>query len=151
GIGIKGVAGAQQDTRTKQEQWDWATQWSFPKRETLALVIPGLYGFRMDSPEGANYWGVGGRDPRWWRYFENGKQGPPPQGFMRQAGGGCYMGVTAALLALWAVAQSFRKKSAFTPVEQKLVRFWVGAMVVTLLLAYGRFAPFFQFVYAIPY
>jgi hypothetical protein len=151
GIGIKGVAGAQQDTRTKQEQWDWATQWSFPKRETLALVIPGLYGFRMDSPEGANYWGVGGRDPKWWRYFENGKQGPPPQGFMRQAGGGCYMGVTAVLLALWAAAQAFRKKSVFTPVERKLVWFWAAALAVSLLLAYGRFAPFFQFVYAIPY
>ena len=151
GTQIKGVAGTQQDEQTKLAHWDFATQWSFPKRETLALVIPGLYGFRMDTPEGGNYWGVGGRDPAWWRYFENGRQGPAPQGFMRQAGGGCYMGVTAVLLACWAMLQAFRKNSVFTPTERKLIWFWAAAFGVSLLLAYGRYAPFFQFVYAIPY
>ena len=151
GTQIKGIAGTQQDEATKQAHWDFATQWSFPKRETLALVIPGLYGFRMDMQEGGNYWGVGGRDPAWWRYLENGRQGPPPQGFMRQAGGGCYMGVTAVLLALWAACQSLRKNSVFTSVERRLIWFWAGALGLSLPLAYGRYAPFFQFVYALPY
>ena len=151
GTQIKGIAGTQQDEATKQAHWDFATQWSFPKRETLALVIPGLYGFRMDMPEGGNYWGVGGRDPAWWRYFENGRQGQQPQGYIRQSGGGCYMGVTAVLLAFWAACQSFRKKSVFTGVERKLIWFWAGVLLLSLLLSYGRYAPFFQFVYALPY
>lgn len=155
GTQIKGVAGTQQDEATKLAHWDFATQWSLPKRETLALIIPGLYGFRMDggdNPGSANYWGIGGRDPAWQRYLENGKQGPAPDARgLRQAGGGCYMGVTAVLLAFWAVFQSFRKQSLFTAVDRKLIWFWAAALVVSLLLAYGRFAPFFQFVYAIPY
>ena len=35
GTQIQGVVGTEQDQRTKQERWDWATQWSFPKSETL--------------------------------------------------------------------------------------------------------------------
>lgn len=37
---IKGIAGTQQDTQTKQARWDWATQWSLPVRETAGLVVP---------------------------------------------------------------------------------------------------------------
>ncbi len=151
GTQIKGVAGTQQDAQSKQARWDFATQWSFPKRETLALVIPGLYGFRMDTPEGGNYWGVSGRDPAWWRYIENGREGQPPQGYLRQSGGGCYMGITVVLLAFWAAFQSLRKNSVFTNVERKLIWFWAAVLLMSLLLAYGRYAPFFQFVYALPY
>ncbi len=150
---IKSGDGAEEDAATKQAHWDFATQWSFPKRETLALVIPGLYGFRMDTAEGGNYWGVGGRDPVWWRYIESGRQGPPPDPnrYIRQAGGGCYMGVTAVLLAFWAAFQAFQKNSVFSDVDRKLIWFFTAALGVSLLLAYGRYAPFFQFVYAIPY
>jgi len=151
GIGIKGVAGAQQDTQTKQEKWDWATQWSLPKRETITLIVPGFFGYRMDTPEGGNYWGAIGRDPAWYRYFESGKQGTPPQGFLRFSGGGCYQGITAVLLAFWAAFQALRKKSVFTLTEQRLVWFWAAALVISLALAYGRFAPFYQFFYALPY
>ena len=60
-VAVKDIVGAQQDTRTKEQQWDWATQWSLPKLETLRVIIPGLYGYRMDTPDGGQYWGaVGG-------------------------------------------------------------------------------------------
>jgi hypothetical protein len=182
GTQIKGVAGTAQDTRTKEQKWDWATQWSFPKRETLTLIMPGIFGYLMNpndmDPRESQYWGVSGRDPSWWRYFESGKQGTP-HGFLRQSGGGCYAGVTAVLIALWAAFQAFRgtvgqrfqpvpqdKQSSpareqgrqdarptniFTPTERKLIWFFVVSVVVSLLLAYGRYAPFFWFVYQIPY
>src|SRR5206468_3276778 len=54
---IKGVSGAQQDAETKAAQWYFATQWSLPKHETLSLFVPGLFGYRMDTPDGGNYWG----------------------------------------------------------------------------------------------
>ena len=49
---IKGVAGMGQDAASKAQRWDEATQWSMPKGETLSLLVPGIYGFRMDTPEG---------------------------------------------------------------------------------------------------
>ncbi len=149
---IHGVAGAQQDERSKQERWDWATQWSLPKSEALGFLVPGLFGYRMDTPDGGNYWGKEGRDPAWDRYFASGKQGPPPQGFLRFVGGGNYVGPLLTAVALWGLLQSFRKKSSpFTITEKKLIWFWAVLGGVGLLLAFGRFAPFYRLFYALPY
>ena len=74
GTQIQGIAGTSQDSETKLEHWDWATQWSLPKVETLGLFMPGLFGYKMDTPNnmdpnflpyyvGGNYWGGMGRDP----------------------------------------------------------------------------------------
>ena len=149
---VSGVAGAQQDKESKAARWDWATQWSLPKREALSLFVPGLFGYRMDTPEGGNYWGGAGREASWDRYFASGKQGPEPQGFIRYAGGGMYAGVLVVLVGLWAVGQSFRKQDSVFDLEQrKLLWFLTGTMVVCLLLAFGRHAPFYQFLYMLPY
>lgn len=149
---IRGVAGTQQDTRTRAERWDFATQWSLPKVETLQLVVPGLFGFRMDTPEGGNYWGAVGRDPAWDRYFASGGEGPPPEGFMRFTGGGCYAGMLVVLLATWTLAQAGRKEgSIFSRPHRVWIAFWAVVAGVSLLLAWGRFAPFYQFLYALPY
>jgi len=149
---IKGVVGTQQDKETKEQHWDFATQWSLPKREALGFIVPGLFGYRMDTPDGGAYWGAVGRDPNWDRYFANGKQGPPPGGTMRFSGGGSYAGVLVLLVATWAVLQSFRKNnSIFASPARKWIWFWFGVFVVSLLLAFGRFAPFYQFLYALPY
>jgi hypothetical protein len=164
GIEIKGVVGTAQDERTRQEHWDWATQWSLPKQEVLGLIVPGLFGYRMDTPkdirmfadtfDGGNYWGAMGRDPAWNHYLEGGKQGSPPDPnshFLRFTGGGGYAGVLVVLVALWAVCQSFRKDSPFSTAQRKLLWFWSAVVVVALLLALGRYAPFYRILYALPY
>ena len=79
---IKGVAGMEQDPETKARRWNEATQWSLPKVETLTLIVPGIFGFRMDTPKdvanfpnwfkGGVYWGAVGRDTAWDSYFESG-------------------------------------------------------------------------------
>ena len=149
---IQGVTGTQQDTRTKLERWDFATQWSLPKVEALTFLVPGLFGYRMDTPEGGNYWGATGRDPAWDRYFASGTQGTPPGGSMRFSGGTGYEGVLVVLVAVWAVVQSLRKeKSVFAPAHRKAIWFWSVVGFVALLLAFGRFAPFYQLIYALPY
>ncbi|HEY5504434.1 MAG TPA: hypothetical protein VIK28_04685, partial [Sedimentisphaerales bacterium] len=51
GSQITGIAGTGQDTETKARRWDWTTQWSEPKTETLGLFVPGLFGYRMDTPK----------------------------------------------------------------------------------------------------
>jgi hypothetical protein len=149
---IEGIVGTQQNAETKAQHWDWATEWSLPKIETLGIAVPGLFGYRMDSPSGGNYWGAVGRDPAWDRYFADGGQGTPPQGFQRFNGTGNYAGALVVLVALWAIAQSLRRKdSVFSTIHQRFLWFWTAVLLVSLLLAFGRFAPFYQLVYALPY
>jgi len=149
---IKGVKGTEQDAKTKEERWDWATQWSLPKTETLTLVMPGLFGFRGDTPNGGEYWGTVGRAPAWDRYFAGDRQGNPPKGFLRYSGGGSYIGVLVALLGLWAALQALRRQEpAFSLPQRKWVWFWTGVSIVSLLLAFGRHAPFYRILYALPY
>jgi len=149
---IRGVKGAQQDVQTKAQRWDWATQWSLPKLEMLNLVVPGIFGYRMDDLDKRAYWGSMGRAPTVAKYIENGRQGTRPKGFMRYTGGGNYAGGFVVLLAVWAAAESLRRKqSAFNPAERKWTWFWLGVAVISLLLALGRFAPFYKYVYDLPY
>ena len=64
----------------------------------------------MDTPDGGNYWGKGGRDPAWDRYFAAGKAGSAAAWHSCvMAEGGSYTGVLLTLVALWAVFQSLRK------------------------------------------
>ena len=165
GNSITGVAGTAQDSETKAQHWDWATQWSLPKTETLGLVVPGLFGYKMDTPkdmmpavakfyDGGNYWGGVGRDPVLDRYFDAGEQGPPPaSSFMRFTGGGDYCGILVVLIAAWTLVQSFRREnSPFTPAQKKFIWFWGFVAFASLLLAWGRFAPmFYGTLYQLPY
>lgn len=136
GTQVQGVAAMAQDAATKRARWEEATQWSLPKIETLRVVVPGLFGYRMDTPEGGNYWGRVGESPT----------------LARHSGAGVYAGVLVVLVALWAFLQSLcRSRSLFTPDERRLVWFWSGAALVSLLFAWGRHAPFYQLLYALPY
>ena len=165
GSQITGVAGTGQDAESKARQWNWATQWSLPKVETLGLFVPGLFGYRMDTPKdmmafqdsykGGNYWGAVGRDVAWDQYFAGGKQGPAPDTnlhYLRFSGGGGYAGILVALIAAWAIAQSLRRQnSAFGETQRRMLWFWTALLLVALLLAWGRFAPFYAVLYKLPY
>ena len=164
GTSITGIVGTGQDTETKLHHWDWATQWSLPKAETFGLVVPGLFGYKLDTPKdmmpmlqnaykGGEYWGGVGRDPAIDRYFDNGRQGEQPPGFMRFTGGGNYLGILVVLLVAFAVAQSFRREnSPFTETQKRFIWFWAVVVAGSLLLSWGRFAPvFYKMFYALPY
>ncbi|HAM73634.1 MAG TPA: hypothetical protein DCM86_18530, partial [Verrucomicrobiales bacterium] len=134
---------AQKETMTPEQQWDWATQWSLPKAETLRILIPGLHGYRTDSPDATRYWGTAGRDPHWEMTH---------QGYSRFSGSGEYAGVLVVLLALFGLASAFRGKGGpLDPVERRMVAFWGAVAVVSLLFAWGRYAPFYRIVHATPY
>ncbi len=163
GTQIQGVAGTGQDEESKSQHWNWATSWSEPKTETLGLFVPGLFGYKLDTPNnmmsflqdsyrGGNYWGTVGSDPALDPYFEGGRKGPTPPGTIRFTSGQNYAGILVALLAFWAIAQSLRRQnSVFTDTQKWLVRFWAVVLIGSLLLAYGRFAPFYRFFYMLPY
>jgi len=161
---IQGVSGTAQDSETKLQHWDWATQWSLPKTETLGVIIPGLFGYRMDTPkdmmpqlqpyyEGGVYWGGMGRSPEIDRFIDSGSTGAMPTGVMRFSGGGNYGGILVCLLVAWTIAQSLRKKdSPFTDNQKKMIWFWTAVLVISPLLAWGRFAPlFYGTLYRLPY
>lgn len=139
-ISIKGSAQASQ---SPQERFNWATQWSLPKAETLRVIVPGLFGYRLDSPDGANYWGSVGQAPGWEEHHS---------GFPRHSGSGEYAGILTVLVAAFAVSQALRKKnSVFGENDRKLILFLAALAVVSVLLAWGRHAPFYQIIYALPY
>jgi hypothetical protein len=70
GTQITGTANADASTTPDDQwHWDWATQFSLPKLESFRLIIPGLYGYRLqDYITSTNhesvYWGSIGEDPR---------------------------------------------------------------------------------------
>jgi len=56
------------------------------------------------------------------------------------------------LIAAWAVAQSFRRAgSTFSDYERKMVLFLAATAFICVLLAFGRYAPFYRIIYALPY
>lgn len=138
GFAIKGIQGMEPGTESPQQRWEYITQWSFPKVETLRLAVPGLFGYRMDTPDGGGYWGSVGMTGT-------------PQG--RFSGSGEYAGIIVLLVAGWAVARSLSKapNSPFTEAERRRIWFWAAAALVSLLIAYGRFFPLFRLVFALPF
>ncbi|HTG43107.1 MAG TPA: hypothetical protein VK633_01125, partial [Verrucomicrobiae bacterium] len=143
-VAVKGIVGTEQKQLTPEQQWDWATQWSLPKKETLRVIIPGIYGYKTQSGDGSQYWGGVGRDSRWTpEYGQNGA---------RSSGAGEYAGVLVVLLALWALGQSIRSTgSPYSTVERRMIWFWAVAAVVALGFAWGRYAPFYRIVFSLPY
>lgn len=144
---IQGISGTQQDAASKAAHWDFATQWSFPKVETLGIAVPGLFGYRMDTPmnmmpalqdayKGGLYWGGIGRGA----------------GTMRFSGDGYYAGVLVILIALWTIIQLFRKQnSIFSQPHRRYLWFWTVVLIASLLLSWGKFAPFYALLYKLPY
>ncbi|HVU26908.1 MAG TPA: hypothetical protein VHG71_04140 [Verrucomicrobiae bacterium] len=133
---INGIAGTQQDEAAKVARWNFATQWSLPKAETLGIVVPGLFGYRMDTPDGGNYWGAIGQGG----------------GVQRFSGTGYYAGVLVMLIAIWTIAQSFRRQnSVFSERQRNYLWFWTAVLVASLLFSYGRYASFYALLYKLPY
>ena len=59
---------APQTEREKEARWQFITQWSIPKVESLRVMIPGLFGYRMQefttsTNKAGSYWGSVAQDP----------------------------------------------------------------------------------------
>lgn len=151
---IASAAGMGQDKESTAARWNFATQWSLPPKEALRAVIPGLFGYRMDTAGGGQYWGKVGMDPQWDDYWAspNQKSTPRPEATLRYSGAGHYTGVPVVLFALFALVRSLRRDgTGLNDTERRWVWFWAGAALVSLLFAFGRFAPFYRLLYALPY
>ena len=138
GTQIQGVAVMGETPAARQQRWEFITGWSFPKLEVVRIAIPGIMGYRMDTPDGGAYWGNVGHD------------GTPR---LRSNGGGEYAGVLVLIVAGWALARAASRsgRQPFTDRERRLIAFWGVVCLVSLLLAFGRFAPFYRLIYSLPY
>ncbi|MGI8967366.1 MAG: hypothetical protein ACR2H1_14960, partial [Limisphaerales bacterium] len=136
GTALQGpTGGVPEDSGAK---WNFITQWSSPKIETLRVIIPGIFGYRMDSPDGGQYWGAVGQTT----------------GVItsRHSGSGEYAGILVALLAASAIAYSFTKQNnPFSNPERKFIWFWSCLAFVSLLFSFGKYAPFYQLIYPLPF
>ena len=162
GTQITGKTDMEQTAETKERRWAGATMWSLSKRETLRVIIPGLFGYRMDTPNGGEYWGQVGSDPNIPDIQKKLHDSDPQvqqqalnylrQTSWRSSGAGEYAGVLVVLIAAWALARSFSRKSqTYSTVEKKVIWFWAAMGFIGVLFAWGRFAPFYQLFYALPY
>lgn len=163
GTQIKGVVGTDQDAATKESRWVQATIWSLPKAETFQIFIPGIFGYRMDTPDGGQYWGTIGAPPASSmveKLLSSPNEAERAQGASlaanynawRFSGGGIYAGVLVVVIGLWAICQSFRRTgSVFADQQRRSIWFWLGLAIVGLLLAYGKYAPFYRLFYSLPY
>ncbi|MDB6024803.1 MAG: hypothetical protein JWM68_1026, partial [Verrucomicrobiales bacterium] len=137
GTQLKDVAVMEQKSETPEEKrakWDFATQWSISPMETLRVVIPGLFGYRMTDRSGRVY-----ADSYW------GKVGQTPSNpASRFNGSGEYAGVLVVVLAIYGFCVTFRKNGGATSLDKKCIWFWSIFAFVCLLLSWGRFAPFYQ-------
>lgn len=138
---VKNVAFMKGDLPTKERRWDEATQWSLPKIETLRIIIPGLFGYRMDTPNGGQYWGRVGQFPS------------QPELMPRHSGAGPYVGLMVFLGASWAILLSFKQGSIpfLSRKEKRWIWFWIAVTILSLMLAWGRYAPFYAIFYGLPY
>ena len=143
-IGTEGKAAAQQQQQMSPDQkWDFATQWSLPKAETLRVVVPGLFGYRLDSGEGERYWGSVGQSPGW---------KPGMGGLARHSGYGIYAGMLVLLVCLWALLQALRGEGGqFNSSDRCWVFFWIVLIFISVLFAWGRHAFFYSLLHQLPF
>ncbi len=122
-----------------QEKWIFATNWSLPPEESVELIAPMYKGVDSTTRE-RPYWGRLGRAWEW----EETKQGFP--NFRQHT---VYIGLAPLLIGLLAVVMYVMRRK--TEKALRDVPFWTVVGVVALLLAFGRYTPFYKLFYAIPY
>ncbi|HZM06021.1 MAG TPA: hypothetical protein VFC44_23725 [Candidatus Saccharimonadales bacterium] len=184
---IIGVAG----NGAKEDHWDFNTQWSLPKAETLRVLIPGIFGYRLEQyitvpDKSSAYWGISGQDPKIAELQSDDPKmrvkaaaaiGAPANVqqilagndaaaraqvvdalrtganlYPRHTGSGEYAGELVCLLALFGVANAFRRLNPpYSVQERRAVWFWTGAALFSLLTAWGRFGFLYGWLYQIPY
>jgi hypothetical protein len=187
---VEGIAAMEQDVVTKQQRWNAATQWSLPKLETLEVMVPGLFGYRMarnitERDHSSAYWGLVGQDPRIPQLETEGSEAmrltltdmkispemaagldnPEPKAhrdavgaivkktgiYWRYSGSGECAGVVVALLAIFALANLFRRDSPWSRTERLSVGFWGLAAIFSMLAAWGRYGFIYRILYHLPY
>lgn len=128
------VAGIASMEQSREEKWEFCTQWSQPPGEIIDFIAPGYTGWRSGELDGP-YWGKMGRSAGWEQ---------TRQGFMNFRLENTYLGFIPVLLAIFALF------SARASTHRRVIYFWGGAALVSLLLAFGKYTPLYALFWQLP-
>lgn len=128
------VAGIASMEQSREEKWEFCTQWSQPPDEIIDFIAPGYTGWRSGEPDGP-YWGRMGRSASWEQ---------TRQGFMNFRLENTYLGIIPVLLAIFALF------SARALEHRRVIYFWGGAAMVSILLAFGKYTPLYALFWQLP-
>lgn len=121
--------------------WVFATNWSLPPDEIVEFIAPCFKGRQTGDPS-APYWGRLGQSYEWDKTHE---------GFPNFRQHTIYLGAIPVAFALLAVlAWTAARRKADGPAYIRDIPFFATLWIVALLLAFGRYAPFYRLFYAIP-
>jgi hypothetical protein len=147
-----GQATPEEKKQQAEDRWIFATNWSLPLADCTELLIPGFFGDNAMTPP-YPYWGALGRP----YHFQKGKMMPNYRQHTT------YLGLVTLFLAIvgvfaW-VSKTRREEVGGRREEGKSqqetdyrdVPFWAAVWVVCLILALGRYTPFYRLFYSIPY
>lgn len=147
-------------TTEKDNLWIFATNWSLPPEDMAEFIAPCLRGLDSRNPSGP-YWGRLGQHDKWgenlketeeWRMqrgiYANFRQhtiylGAIPVSF-------AFLAVLAAILSLFGKHKCAPDGIAPENQWSALTLFWFISAILCLLLAFGRYAPFYKLFYALP-
>jgi hypothetical protein len=124
---------------TDTEKWGFITQWSWPPSESIDLIAPGFMGWYSGHPK-APYHGVMGQGPD----FAEKQSGPINFKLESQ-----YLGILPLGLAFLAFGMALSSKRT-NPERRRQILFWSAAVLVTFLLACGKFTPLYRLFIQLP-
>lgn len=127
------------EQKSAQEQWAFATQWSWPPEESIAFVAPHYMGMRSGEQK-APYWGRLGRSEEWEE---------TRQGFMNFKLESTYLGMIPVLMALFGLWAALRRGEMSASNRREAI-FWGAAVVMTLLLSFGKHFFLYRLFYMLP-
>lgn len=127
---VEGVAVLESDEPAAR--WDFATQWSQPPAQFMDFLVQGYYGWSSTHPD-VPYHGRTGQTPGW--------SADAPEGFINFRLESVYLGILPLLFAGFALYARPRSGE---------IRFWSAALLLTLLLSFGRHFPLYSLFFRLP-
>jgi hypothetical protein len=130
------IDGADQTPESREQVWDYCTQWSWPPEETIEWIAPGYFGWRSGEPEGP-YWGRLGRSRGWEE---------TRQGLMNFKLETLYLGAIPIAFALLGLVLGMARRDR----ARADVIFWGAAALITFILGCGKFTPIYRLFFELP-
>jgi hypothetical protein len=130
------LEGSNQTPESREQIWDYCTQWSWPPEETIEWIAPGYFGWRSGEPEGP-YWGRLGRSRGW---------DETRQGLMNFKLETLYIGSIPIAFALLGLALGLARGGS----ARADVIFWSSAALITFILGCGKFTPVYRLFFELP-
>jgi hypothetical protein len=136
---IKGTDNSAQKETDPMHGWGFTTQWSIPKLESVRVIIPGVFGYRLQDYETSTnkagvYWGRTGEDP----HVQDLESGDPQV----RTNAAASLGIPPQIQAIFAGHDMKTREAILEQVKGQLQRRHTGngeyaGVLVCLLAAFG--------------